>query len=70
MKSFRWFIVLAVIACAISCSQDERQPEIVKGWRSVPHVPNPNTEREERELELREFIFRNEIANHSREDIA
>jgi hypothetical protein len=61
--------ILAATAFAASCSQPSTQREIKVGWKSVPHVVNSDAEREDRELELREFIFRREIAKPVRDEI-
>jgi len=61
--------VLAAVVFAPSCSQSSSNREIKAGWKSVPHVVNPDVEREDRELELREFIFRREIARPVRDEI-
>src|SRR5436190_12377604 len=61
--------VLAAVVFAASCSQSRANREIKAGWKSVPHVVNPDVEREDRELELREFIFRREIARPVRDEI-
>ena len=61
--------ILAMAIFATSCSQSSANREIKAGWKSVPHVVNADPEREDRELELREFIFRREIAQPIRDEI-
>lgn len=69
MNPLRYFVILAILAFAASCSRTEPPTEIEIGWKSVPYVPNADAYQEERELELREFIFRNEIAGPIRDEI-
>ena len=61
--------ILAATLCAASCSHSDAQREISPGWKSVPHVANTDPDREQLELELREFIFRREIASPIRNEI-
>lgn len=61
-------LVLFVLAL-LGCSQSTPPQEIIEGWTSVPYAIPTDTAREKRELELRELIFRREIAEPIRDEI-
>ena len=69
MTKVRCGAILAATFCAASCSHSDAQREIYPGWKSIPHVANADPDREQLELELREFIFRHEIAEPIRSEI-
>jgi hypothetical protein len=67
--SMRNFIILTCLVIFTGCSQQTEPQEIIAGWTSVPYSKPLDPEREIRELELRELIFRNEIADPIRDEI-
>ena len=51
------------------CYQTTPPQEIIDGWTSVPYVASSGIDREKLELELREMIFRREVAKPIRDEI-
>lgn len=69
MKPIRSYTFFAALAVSVLCSCSKPPIEIDPNWKSVPYIPSPNADQERRELDLREFIFRQEIANPIRDEI-
>lgn len=69
MNTLRYCAIFTILAFGISCSHSEPPVEIINGWKSIPYIANADVDEEKRELELREIIFRNEIASPVRDEI-